>query len=432
MTALPKFISENRIRLTSGQFFLFMKQKRNNIIILGAGPGGIACSLSLAKAGATVTVLEKAQFPRDKICGDACSGKVVEVLRKINPDYVSDVFTQPFQLGSHGVCFIAPNGKMLRIPFATKNKKEHAPGFISRRIDFDNYLYQIAKKQDGIQIESGVEAQAFTKSEIGWTIQTNRETYFADMIIDASGAHSPFARQIAHIQQQDEHYCAGLRAYYTNVSGLDKENYIELHFIKDFLPGYFWIFPLANGLANVGVGLRSDVISKKRINLKKEMTQIIAEHPVISKRFEHAALLDSLKGWGLPLGSLKRKISGEGYLLIGDAASLIDPFTGEGIGNAMLSGWIAAQIASQALQVKNFSAAFLTQYDEAIYKRLWQELSLSRRLQQLAAYPSLFNWVVNKANKNQAFSEMISCMFEDLDLRSRFKQPSFYFKLLFY
>lgn len=402
-----------------------------DILITGAGPGGMACALSLAKEGISSIVLDKSDFPRDKICGDACSGKVVEVLRKIDPSMVEDVFKQSFQAGSHGVCFIAPNDKMLRVPFATKHKRNHAPGFIAPRVDFDHYLVKKAREQALIRVITPTEVLSHKRTEKGWEILTDKDTYQTRLLIDASGAHSSFARHHAGIRQEQEHYCAGLRAYYHNVAGLDHENYIELHFIKTFLPGYFWIFPLPNGMANVGVGLRSDVVSKKRINLKKEMMLIIKEHPVISKRFEHAEPVGSIKGWGLPLGSVKRAISGDHYILIGDAASLIDPFTGEGIGNAMLSGWVATQVAVPLLKSNQLNANALSAYDREIYRRLWQELSLSRKLQQLAVYPSLFNWVVNKANKNRTFSEMISCMFEDIDLRSRLKQPSFYFKLLF-
>jgi flavin-dependent dehydrogenase len=230
---------------------------------------------------------------------------------------------------------------------------------------------------------------------------------------------------------QASHYCAGIRAYYKNVTALDTDNFIELHFIDKILPGYFWIFPLPNGEANIGLGMRSDYISKNKINLKKQLEEIINTHPIISKRFKEATLIDDVKGFGLPLGSKKRNISGDNYLLIGDAASLIDPFTGEGIGNAMMSGMLAAQHAQLCLQNNNFSAANNKAYDVAVYKRLWSELSLSRKMQQLVVFPWLFNFVVNKATNNATLRETISAMFEDLDIRERLKQPSFYFKLLF-
>ena len=89
------------------------------------------------------------------------------------------------------------------------------------------------------------------------------------LLVVANGANNYFSRHISNIPIEKNHCCAGLRAYYKNVSGMDHENFIEIHFYKDFIPGYFWIFPLPNGEANVGVGMRSDVVGKNKINLKE-------------------------------------------------------------------------------------------------------------------------------------------------------------------
>ena len=131
------------------------------------------------------------------------------------------------------------------------------------------------------------------------------------------------------------------------------------------------------------------------------------------------------------MGSKKRKLSGNNFLLTGDAGSLIDPFTGEGIGNAMICGRFAADAVKTALATKDFSATALATYDEDVYRYLWSELKLSHTMQKLCKYPWLFNMVVNKASKNKTLQETISCMFEDLDMRAKFKNPLFYFKILF-
>ncbi|GAB3822807.1 hypothetical protein GCM10028895_28210 [Pontibacter rugosus] len=253
----------------------------------------------------------------------------------------------------------------------------------------------------------------------------------AKLLLVANGAQSGFTRHIANLQQEPEHYCAGLRAYYKGVTGMDADNFIELHFFKDFLPGYLWVFPLPNGEANVGVGMLSSAVSKKKVNLKKEMLHMIATHPSLKQRFANAELVDDIRGFGLPLGSKKRSISGDNYMLLGDAGALIDPFTGEGISNAMISGRWAAEQAANCLQEQKFTAAFMQGYDKAVYNRLWKELRLSRHLQKLLNYPWLFDKVASKASKNEALAETISCMLNDVDLRERLKQPSFYMKLLF-
>lgn len=406
------------------------------ILIIGAGPGGVATALQLAKQNISCTVVDKAVFPRDKICGDALSGKVVEVLKKIEPDLINELSLSPMQVGSWGVSFVAPNEKILRIPFKQQFNKleEKPPGYISKRFDFDNFLFNALKKYaDKIQVLENTDLVKFEKTVSGYKCFSKDEQTIIDarFIVAADGAQSRFARFTNDMKIEPKHYCAGIRAYYKNIEGMDTDNFIELHFIKDLLPGYFWIFPLPNGEANIGLGIRSDKISRQKLNLKNLLQEIITNHPVISKRFENAILIDEVKGFGLPLGSKKRNISGENYLLTGDAASLIDPFTGEGIGNAMMSGFFAAQHIEKCIAQNNFSAIFNKQYDAMVYKRLWSELRLSRTMQQLVTFPWLFNFVVNKAVNNTTLRETISAMFEDLDLRDRLRKPTFYLNLLF-
>ena len=409
-----------------------------DVLILGAGPGGAATALFLAKENIPCIVVDKAVFPRDKICGDALSGKVVEILNRYDRSFVEKLSLDPIQLNCWGVTFVAPNLEELSIPFRNKPKKtdekrEIAPGFITKRYDFDHFMVKEVKKHAGVNLMEGVEIDQFVKTPEGFTCSDKSGNYIihAKLVIDGSGAHSQFAKKIGKLEVEKEHHCAGLRVYYKGVTGIKEGNYIELHFLKDFLPGYFWIFPLADGQCNVGVGMRSDYVGKKRINLKTELNNIIQKYPQLSERFKNAEPVDDIRGYGLPLGSKKRAISGDNYMLIGDAASLIDPFTGEGIGNAILSGYTAAQQAKEAIESKNFSGTALKKYDEAIYRRLGDELSLSYRMQKLVKYPWLFNFVVRKANRNKVLRETIMVMFEDIDIRDRLRKPSFYFKLLF-
>lgn len=403
-----------------------------DVLIIGAGPAGSSAALFLAKKGIKSVVVDKHSFPRDKICGDALSGKVVEVLNKLDKNLVHEVDSNAAFLGSWGVTFVAPNGESLRVPFITKKEKATAPGFIAKRIDFDNWLNEKIKANPLVSFYENTEIRKYIRENGLITMVTKNDKKFtAKLVIVCDGAYSTFTKDIAQLKTEPEHNCFGLRAYYNNVEGLDTENFIELHFLKEFLPGYFWIFPLPNGMANVGVGMRADKMSSKKINLKKAFESIIANNPTIKKRFTNAQLVGDIKQYGLPLGSKKRTLSGDNYMLCGDAAMLIDPFTGEGIGNAMMSGMYAAEQAEKCFQQNNFNASFVKNYDTLLYKRLWSELQLSYRMQQMINFPWLFNFVVQKANSNPLLSETISCMFEDIDMRARLKNPTFYFNLLF-
>ena len=410
--------------------------KQTDVCIIGAGPGGATAALHLAKSGVPCVLLDKAAFPRDKICGDALSGKVINELKRIDGSLLPQLHTQATAIGSGGIHFIAPNEKWLTIPFHPESEKFPSetvfhPGYLMKRLDFDDFLIGKVRENAQIDLREGEEVTGYQRIDGGWELTTNRQTLRAKLLIIANGAQSNFTRHVAGIVQEPGHFCAGLRAYYQGVAGLDANGFIELHFLKDFLPGYFWIFPLAGGHANVGVGMLSSAISRKRVNLKNSMLEIIQTHPVLRQRFANARLVGNIKGYGLPLGSKKRPLSGDNYMLTGDAAHLIDPFTGEGISNAMISGRWAADQVVKCLAANDFSAAFMRQYDAAVYRRLGRELQISRRMQQLLRYPSLFNLVVSRANRNPALQQLLSAMFMDMDLRAALKKPSFYARLLF-
>ena len=117
-------------------------------------------------------------------------------------------------------------------------------------------------------------------------------------------------------------------------------------------------------------------------------------------------------------------------MLVGDAGHLIDPFTGEGISHAMISGVHAADVAHEMIGSGDLSASATKRYDQRVWKRLGKELAISTRLQRMANQAWLFDLVVDRANRNPALADTISSMFTDMELRERLKKPGFYMDLL--
>jgi len=403
----------------------------SGVCVLGGGPGGSTVALRLSQLGVPCILVEKGRFPRDKVCGDALSGKVMRSLERLDPAIAAQVKAHGQGMPSWGVTFVAPSGRALRVPFSRATGVGEAPGVILPRLQFDALLFRHARNAPLVQVLEDRAAVRYTRTGEGWQVELHDGSrVHCRMIIDASGANSGFARHVAGLPMEPRHHAAGVRAYYSGVRDLDPQGFIELHFLKDLLPGYLWVFPLPDGRANVGLGLRSDVVRKRRTDLKALMHQVLTEHPSFKDRFATATREGAVQGMGLPLASKRRPLSGDGYLLVGDAGHLIDPFTGEGISHAMISGVHAAEVAADLLRRDVVTAAEAKQYDARVWRRLGQELAISTRLQQLANRAWLFDFVVDRANRNPALADTISSMFTDLDLRARLKKPGFYMDLL--
>jgi geranylgeranyl reductase family protein len=408
---------------------------QTDICIVGAGPAGTSAALHLSHLGISCILIDKATFPRDKICGDAISGKIPVLLERLNPQMLTrfEQLTDK-HIGVWGIRFVAPNQIALNIPFKSSYDKEReaAPGYVSRRVDFDNFLIDEVQRLDNIDLHLGISIEHFEKNDIGFLL-SNKDRSFqvqTKLFIDGSGAHSRFSRHYAGHEKDTQHHAAALRAYYHGVTGFHDDNFIELHFINEIIPGYFWLFPLPNGGANVGIGMRSDFVSKKKVNLKKVMNELIQSHPEIAPRFKHASLEGKITGYGLPLGSKRRSLSGDHYMLSGDAGHLIDPLTGEGIGNGFYSGKIAAEQAVKCLEADDFSAAFIKDYDRRIHRVMGVEMKLSYQIQRMMRYPWLINPLSKWINNNPRFLNIVSRMYADLELRKKLVTPGFWVKLM--
>lgn len=408
------------------------------VIILGAGPAGCGASFFLTKGGVQHLVLEKDRFPRDKVCGDACSGKTAYVLRTANPAWLHEIFARTDEaLPSTGITFVAPNGRGLDVHYPIANRPgEPAPGFTMRRLDFDNAIFEKIDAGRTATVIQNATPRSINRTpdgkwEVKWMQDGKEETATADLIIGADGDKGISRKTLMQQGSPEKSYSVGLRAYYQGVTGFNEGRYLELIFLRDVLPGYLWIFPMTGGRANVGIGMLSEKVRAKKVNLREVMLRAIATNPSLAPRFQNAMLEGKIQGWGLPMCTGQDPLSGDGFMLTGDAASLIDPFSGEGIGYALYSGMLAANAAVAALEGGATDAVTLRgKYDKELWRRIGSELRISHTLQRLSAYPWLMNMVVNKSAKSPALRDTISSMFADISLRERLRKPGFYLDIL--
>ncbi|MDQ6890141.1 MAG: geranylgeranyl reductase family protein [Bacteroidota bacterium] len=407
-----------------------METQKFDVIIVGAGPAGCAAAHMLSGNGLRIALLDKDIFPRDKICGDAFGADVTKQFHILGKELTDKLEQFTNKVPSNGVSFFTPDNKLMDIEFTVPNNK-FGGGFISRRLDFDNFFFSETIKLPDVEIFQDHQVLSVVTAHDKILLNTAASTFEAKIALGADGAHSILNKRLTKNKVEKKHYCGGVRQYYSNVHGFHAANHIELHFYKEILPGYLWVFPLPGNKANVGLGMLSSEISKKKINLKIQLEEIITKHPNLKDRFKDAVPLETIQGYGLPLGSKKRSISGIRFLLLGDAAGLIDPFTGEGIANAIRSGRIAASHVLKGIERNSFDADFNCQYDKEIYHKMWNEFRIGHSMQKLFRHPSVINFVVKKANNNKSVQMLLSSMLNNLDMKKELVKPSFYFRLFF-
>ncbi|MCD4747438.1 MAG: geranylgeranyl reductase family protein [Bacteroidales bacterium] len=373
-----------------------------DVIIIGAGPAGITCALALKDAGLNVAIIDKEKFPRDKVCGDAIPHTVPKVLHSISPsfNYKFKGFNKKNII--RGYKIVAPNSNFYEVFYKGSY-------YNSKRRDFDFQLFQMVQENTSTTFYQQIYVQDITQNKDYLEIKTKNSnlTFHAQIVIGADGAHSVVAKKLTNNITERKLNCAAVRSYYKNIKGV-KSDVSEIYLLKNYLPGYFWIFPLQNNVANVGFGLTSKIVSEQRINLKKIFNDIITTSPLLAERFSNATQVGNLSGYDLPMSSGTVKVSGYRYMLAGDAASLIDPVTGTGIGNAMISGKLAADQVIDCFVNDRFNENYIKNYDYQISSRIRKGLNQRYFLQKIMGKKEWFiNFAISAAAKNKSLTELI-------------------------
>ena len=413
------------------------KDEKFDAIVVGAGPSGCCAAMFLARKKRKVLLIDKATFPRDKVCGDAVSGKSISIMRELG-------LLASVEKKEHGcvggVKLVAPNSKEIVVPFPKAQGLEFA-GYCLPRMQTDNILLEAAKKEKNIILLEGCRATGLIKNGnavIGVETEHCKDTraepkkYYAKVVVGADGTGSIVARGAGLATVPPEHFYMGVRGYWNGVKGLS--NNIELFFIDDVLPGYLWIFPLGGERANVGLGILASDMKKRKKHPNSVLLDALKNSKMLDERFASAKLEGNIGAWTIPLGSYKRENTGDGWLLAGDAASLVDPFSGEGYGNAATSGKIAADCIDGAIgqhpDCEFLSKAMLAKYSQEIDRLLRPEMEITCKLQRASRMKFLLNMFISKAASKPEFRKIIIDMLASNEEKKKVQDPLFYIKLL--
>ena len=406
------------------------KQQVYDIVIVGGGPSGATAALYANRLGLSALIVDKSIWPRDKICGDALSGKVVDILKDLD---LTDEVKKLKGATIRRITFGSPANKIFDINLSKSLNSDHIrEGYVIPRVIFDYFLFK--KAQNVVEVKEGFSVKNLLIEDEtvvgiqGTDISGNVENILASIVIGADGYNSIVAQKLNLYKMEMEHTALGIRCYYDGVGGLTDQ--IELHFLKEINPGYFWLFPAGEGKANIGLGLSKKNIKEQKKNLI-DLLDVVIHLEYFKNRFAGAKPIEKPKGWNLPMGSIHRKNHGNGFMLLGDAAGLIDPFTGEGIGNAMVSAKHAIITAKNAIRENDLSEKSLSEYDKNMWEEIGPELRVSTNLQKLARSKFLLNFVINRASRNDEIKDIIGGMLANEVARGDLANPAFYFKIFF-
>jgi geranylgeranyl reductase family protein len=406
--------------------------RKTDVTIIGAGPAGMTAALFLAKKDLPVTLVEKNSHPRDKVCGDCLGGYTLSVLKQIDEALFERFVQFDKKREGFGVHFFGPQQQKVSVKAVNRIDQKINEIALCKRIDFDNFLMEEVRKYTHVEVIEDAGVTNIGQFPDGLMLFKGEKAILkTKLAIIATGSQQSLVYKLNGKRPVRKHIAAGIRTYYKGIRKLDDKGYIELHFLKELAPGYLWIFPLPGDLANVGLGLRSDILAKRRLNIKEMLHGFITSSSYFKERFRDACQVTPFEGFPLALGGSRRSLSGDHYILAGDAGNLIEPLFGEGIGHAMYSGKFAAEHAARCLACNDFSSKFNTLYDRSVYNKLGPTLRFSAQMQKIAGLPWLMEFLFNRVSKDPDLQQLLYSIINGQIPKTRRNGLSLISKLIF-
>jgi geranylgeranyl reductase family protein len=310
------------------------------VAVVGAGPAGAAAAITLARAGRDVTMVDKARFPRDKICGDGLTTGALRLLEGLG--------LRPGAVASwqrvDDVVVRSPSGYEATFPLP-RGRGTYAA--VARRADLDAALVDLARST-GVKVLDGHACTGAAEAAGHVTVDVEGEgSLEARWLVAADGMWSPVRKSLGLATPGYRGEWHAFRQYFTGV-GPRAQRELFVWFEPDLLPGYAWSFPLPGGMANVGFGIQRGGKVGRIQEMGALWPDILARPHVREVLGEGAAPESPHRAWPIPARVDAAVLTGRRTLIAGDAAAATDVLTGEGIGQALLTGVLAGEAIGAA------------------------------------------------------------------------------------
>lgn len=324
------------------------------VTVVGAGPAGVAAAITLARAGSLVTVVDKSRFPRDKCCGDGLTTGALRLLEELGLD--------PGRVPNWMPCTEAvlrsPGGRQFVLPLPEGDGTFAA---IAPRMELDAALVDLARSR-GVEV---LEDTAFVSVErngpdegvaISVDGPNGRRVLESDFLVAADGMWSPVRRAVG---AGTTGYIGEWQAFRQYAHGVDGTAATQLHvwFEPDLLPGYAWSFPLPGNRVNFGFGMLRDSESA-RASMKDVWRDLPTRPHIAAALGPDVVFEDRHTAWPIPARVTSSTKHLGAILFVGDAACATDSLTGEGIGQALLSGVLAARAITGTRRASGVGRAY--------------------------------------------------------------------------
>ncbi|CAN5652448.1 geranylgeranyl reductase family protein [soil metagenome] len=377
-----------------------------DVIVVGGGPAGASTAWHLASQGVDVLLLDRARFPRDKVCAEYLSPQASRILQSMGA-----LETAERAGGAHlaGMLVRAPSGESFRGHFAGTHgfRGFRDSGLALRRTVLDSILLERARAA-GARVRESARVVNLARDGTGRVTGVivadsagERTTVHARLVVGADGLRSIVSRRLGLARRSRWPSRIALVAHYSGVAGMDEvgEMHVDRH-------GYMGLAPVGGGLMNVALVVPVSRAKDIAGALSEFLEEWIDEHPHLRERFKGARRVEPVRATG-PFASAVRRAWAPGAAVVGDAADFFDPFTGEGIYAALRGGEMLAPFVLETLAAAaGGERAPLSAYDRARRAEFGGKWKLERLVGTAVAFPGMMNRAVRALSRRRELADL--------------------------